>query len=69
VSYWISCIPKVKSEQARDINEFTDPWVFCPSCHQNYQDELRIDIANKFVSFVRRQYPDDTQKLMWRLFM
>jgi hypothetical protein len=41
--------------------EFVIPWLNCPSCHQKYQNELAIDIANKFVSFVQRQYPDDTQ--------
>jgi hypothetical protein len=43
------------------MNEFRDPWVACPHCHQEYQNELRIDIATKFVSFVRRRYPDDTR--------
>ena len=52
-----------KSKQAcRDMIEFVNPWVACPHCHQEYQNELRIDIATKFISFVRRQYPDDTQK-------
>ena len=51
-----------KSEQTFDPDEFRNPWSNCPNCHQNYQNELAIDIANKFVSFVRRQYPDDTQR-------
>jgi hypothetical protein len=42
--------------------EFRKPWRDCPSCHQEYQNVLRIDIASEFVSFVRRQYPRDTQK-------
>jgi tetratricopeptide (TPR) repeat protein len=50
-----------KSRQASGMNEFTDPWETCPSCHQDYQNELAVDIASKFVSFVRRQYPDDTR--------
>jgi hypothetical protein len=53
---------ETKSRQASDTDEFIKPWVDCPSCHQEYQNELRIDIASKFVSFVRRQYADDTQK-------
>jgi hypothetical protein len=44
------------------MNEFRKPWRECPSCHQYYQNELGIDIASEFVSFVRRQYPQDTQK-------
>jgi hypothetical protein len=43
------------------MNEFREPWRLCPGCHQQYQNELRIDIANEFVSFVRRKYPRDTQ--------
>ena len=52
-----------KSVQARnkDMNSFINPWEFCPSCHQKYQNELAVDIATKFVSFVRGQYPDDTR--------
>jgi hypothetical protein len=61
----LSCLAayaETKSVQARDMNEFIKPWEKCPGCHQYYQNELRIDIANKFVSFVRRQYPDDTRR-------
>ena len=31
----------------------------CPSCHQNYQNELAVELANEFVSFVEETYPDD----------
>jgi hypothetical protein len=41
--------------------EFSKPWRVCPGCHQEYQNELAVDIAAEFVSFIRRQYPDDTQ--------
>jgi hypothetical protein len=61
----LSCLTNfaaTKCIQARDTNEFVDPWETCPSCHQVYQSELAVDIASKFVSFVRRQYPRDTQK-------
>ena len=53
---------ETKSKQARDTNEFMDPWRECPHCHQDYQNKLGIDKATQFVSFVRRQYPDDTPK-------
>jgi hypothetical protein len=53
------------------MNAFINPWTLCPSCHQYYQNELVVDIATKFVSFVQRQYPRDTQKqveaLQWKL--
>jgi hypothetical protein len=53
---------KSKGWDGRLMDEFRKPWRDCPSCHQHYQNELGIDIASKFVSFVRMQYPNDTQK-------
>ena len=50
-----------KSKQAQDMIEFRGPWRECPGCHQCYQNKLGIDIAAKFVLWVRRKYPDDTQ--------
>jgi hypothetical protein len=61
----LSCLTEyaeTKSLQASGVIEFVNPWAICPSCHQYYQNELRIDIASEFVLFVRRKYPDDTQK-------
>jgi hypothetical protein len=52
---------KSKGWDGRDTNEFVNPWDTCPSCYQEYQNELGIDIASEFVSFVRRQYPHNTQ--------
>ena len=57
-----------KSMQTNEMNEFRKPWRDCPSCHQAYQNELGIDIASEFVSFVRRQYPDDTQRQVEALY-
>jgi hypothetical protein len=68
----LSCLTdyaETKSKQARvDMNEFINPWIACPSCHQYYQNELAIDIATEFVSFVRRQYPDNTQRQVEALY-
>jgi len=62
----LSCLvgfAETKSIQASEkMFEFRKPWAFCPGCHQEYQNELAVDIASKFVSFVRRQYPRDTQR-------
>jgi hypothetical protein len=44
------------------MNKFRDPWRECPGCNQYYQNELGIDIATEFVSFVRGQYPHDTPR-------
>jgi hypothetical protein len=40
-----------------------------PQLPSNYQKELRIDIATKFVSFVQRQYPRDTQRHVEALYL
>jgi hypothetical protein len=58
-----------KSKQAIEMNKFVNPWKVCPSCHQNYQNEFRIDIASKFVSFVRKQYPRDTRRQVESLYV
>ena len=61
----LSCLAvyaETKSKQARDMIEFRKPWKECPGCQQEYQNELAVDIATKFVLFVRGQYPRDTQK-------
>jgi hypothetical protein len=51
-----------KSMQTNDMDEFRKPWRDCPSCHQQYQNELAVDIATEFVSFVRRKYPHNTRR-------
>jgi hypothetical protein len=61
----LACLTKYaesKSKQTNEMNEFRKPWRDCPSCHRKYQNKLAIDIATEFVSFVRRQYPDDTKR-------
>jgi hypothetical protein len=68
----LSCLTdyaETKSKQTNDIIKFRKPWRECPNCHQEYQNELAIDIATKFVSFVRRQYPNDTQSQVEALFV
>ena len=60
---------ETKSKLASDTNKFSNPWRVCPSCHQKYQNELAIDIANKFVPFVRGKYPDDTQRQVESLYV
>ena len=69
----LACLTKyaeTKSKQARDdMNEFVQPWETCPNCHQDYQNKLAVDIASKFVSFVRRQYPRDKHKQVEALYL
>eukprot|EP00579_Thalassiosira_antarctica_P003118 CAMPEP_0201905878 /NCGR_PEP_ID=MMETSP0902-20130614/56732_1 /ASSEMBLY_ACC=CAM_ASM_000551 /TAXON_ID=420261 /ORGANISM="Thalassiosira antarctica, Strain CCMP982" /LENGTH=512 /DNA_ID=CAMNT_0048440001 /DNA_START=63 /DNA_END=1601 /DNA_ORIENTATION=+ len=59
----ISCLvdyAEQKNEQwdGHDPNKFREPWEFCANCHQGYQNDLAVDLASKFVTFVERKYPD-----------
>ena len=68
----LSCLTEYaasKSEQSLGMIEFVKPWRVCPGCNQKYQNELAVDIANKFVSFVRRQDPDDTKRQVEALYV
>jgi hypothetical protein len=54
----LSCLAKFAAAKSaawdvHEMKEFIQSWVQCPHCNQEYQNELRIDIATKFVSFVR----------------
>ena len=68
----LSCLAEYaasKSKQAREMIGFAMPWHKCPGCNQYYQNELAIEIANKFVPFVRRQYPDNTPMQVEALYL
>jgi hypothetical protein len=72
--FHLSCLTeyaaaKSKGCDGRDMNEFRDPWLNCPYCHQYYQNELAIDIASEFALFVRGQYPDDTERQVEALYL
>jgi len=54
-----SCIikyAKQKCEQALNLDTFTMPWEQCPICHQDYQNDLAIQLADAFVSFAEITY-------------
>jgi hypothetical protein len=68
----LSCLTNyaaAKSEQSLGMIGFAMPWYTCPNCHQEYQNELAVDIASEFVSFVRRTDPDDTQRQVEALYV
>ena len=60
----ISCLvdyAEQKTEQwdGHDPNKFREPWEKCANCHQAYQNDLAIDLATKFVTFVEGKYPNE----------
>jgi hypothetical protein len=58
----LSCLTGYAASKSKQANEFTQPWGACPGCNQYYQNELAVDIASEFISFVRRHYPRDTER-------
>ena len=62
-----SCIIQfatVKSKQDKD--DFERAWHTCPNCNQQYQNQLRLDIASAYLEFAETTYgqPDNKMKLM-----
>ena len=60
----ISCLAKYAQQHTedwdgRDFDEFVEPWKSCHSCRQDYQNELTVDLAAEFVTFVERKHPDN----------
>jgi len=47
---------KVKSKQAKNDADFERAWQKCPNCNQQYQNQLRLDLASGFVSFAEMTY-------------
>ncbi|KAL7475987.1 hypothetical protein ACHAW6_001880 [Cyclotella cf. meneghiniana] len=56
----LSCIIKYaeqKSSEATSALMFNEPWDDCPNCHQSYQHQLALDLANACIHFVERKFP------------
>ena len=69
-----SCLVDYAKQKAQqwdgfDVNDFVDPWRGCPGCKQRYQNELAIDLAEQFVSFVEEKHPQKhLDALLMKLF-
>ena len=69
-----SCLVKYAEEKSEEMASrdpynqdhylFREPWEVCPNCHQDYQNDLAVDVSAKFVSFVQRKHPNDQPKLV-----
>ena len=69
-----SCLVKYAEKKSEDIANrdpdnqdhylFREPWEVCPNCHQDYQNNLAVDVSAKFVSFVQRKHLNDRPKLV-----
>lgn len=63
----LSCLVASAENESKNSlgnkNQFIKPWVKCRSCLQFYQNELKVTMANKFVSFVEG-HPHDLEFLV-----
>jgi len=50
---------KTKQWDGRDFDELWKLWQECPRCKQRHQNELRVELATEFVSFVETNYSDN----------
>ena len=63
----LSCLVEYagyKCQQINDVSQFSNLWEVCPSCNQNYQNELAVNLATKFVDFVENTYADDQSRYL-----
>ena len=68
----ISCIvkyaeQKTKQLDGRYLNAFKEPWKVCRNCCQYYQNELAVDLAAEFVTFVEKEHPSNQWKQLQAL--
>ncbi len=57
-------VKKNEDWDGRELDQFIEPWVVCPRCCQPYQNELSLDLADSFVTYVEETYPGDEWKLV-----
>jgi len=63
-----SCKTEEQAMGGHDVDKFDEPWRTCPSCHQAYQNDLVLDLAAEFLTFVEGKYPGDQWKHLEALF-
>jgi len=68
----ISCLIKYAQQKTEiwdgySIGDLSEPWVMCPCCLQPYQNELAVDLANEFVSYVVREHSSDLLLYLYAL--
>ncbi len=55
----LSCLVNFAQHKYRPGHTLFKPWKNCPNCLQEYQNEVAIELADKFVSFAENKYPND----------
>ena len=46
-----------------EVIKFTVPWEKCSICHQKYQHELAVELANSLLLFIEENYPQMSSSL------
>ena len=61
----LSCIVNYAEQKIKTVKkEDEDPWKTCPNCHQHYRGDLAIDMANKRVIFVKKNFPHNHTSIL-----
>ena len=60
----LSCLAKFAQQKTEEwdgysVGDLSEPWVMCPCCLQPHQNELAVDLANVFVSYVVKKHSSD----------
>ena len=55
-----------REDEANYMNNFSLPWRKCTICHQRYQHELALELANSHLMFVEDNYPGKSSIDYWR---
>jgi len=68
----ISCLAKFAEQKTEEwdgysVGDLSEPWVMCPCCLQPHQNELAVDLANVFVSYVVKRHSSDLLLYLYAL--
>jgi len=68
----ISCLAKFAEQKTEiwdgySVGDLSEPWVMCPCCLQPHQNELAVDLANEFVSYVVKEHSSDLLLYLYAL--
>ena len=68
----ISCLAKFAEQKTEEwdgysVGDLSEPWVMCPCCLQPHQNELAVDLANVFVSYVVKKHSSDLLLYLYAL--
>lgn len=72
----LNCLVKYASEKSRKVThpddhdeDFTTAWRTCSNCNQSYTGELQVNLIDKCLEFVKKEFPDSQWRLLLALLL